>query len=787
MKQLSDPALPGLPSALDADALVGLLGEALREAGEDFEPIGGRAVDVQYSPGVGCHVLFKLKLSAPGTGRTKSQLLDVQVLREGQAPPPVSEALLEAHARRQGTRATRRDSPLRTAAFNLDRAGLAVHCFPVDPALPWLAEVADPDAARLGLHRAWSGRKVRVRRVRIDPLSYTPTQRAALRYEVLGESKDTGIPELRRFVAKLHARRPPARLFAGALALWRRSQGRVHLAPPVGYVSALHLSLQELLDGERLADLTDRPTFVKPVRQAARSIAHVHSLRLPLHSTRTAEKETKVIDRWSSVLERIHSGQPGRVAALARRIAADVEAGMRITGTVHADFHLANVMADRERVTIIDWDQIAHGDPMVDVGRFLGSLRVSALRTHGDPGALRDVGEEFLATYLQASGDDERRARLFEALALLIAAAGPFRLQREGWEEQAALMLEEVEAAHEASRAGPVVAAGGAPDTGELPLADRGAWAHDAAFVQALLAPKLVELHGPSFELTECSPAVERESATRLEMRYSLKGFLGSDRWRGAVRGLLSEGRRSGVLRRLHRAREALEADGAALRLPCPVGYLAPLGMLVVEPAPGTGLLDLIAVGDEAAAADAGRRIGEALAALQAAPAELGKQHSHERTLAAVERRLARLAETDSDALALARSVTDRAAARLEARSPCTGVELTDLDLAHLVVAPRGSGVRAVTDLVEADRLRGPAWLLAQLAAQAEEGLPLADVAARELRRAYLSATGEPPADLSAFEALALVRLACRWLRRDPPEPELPGALLARAEGLLQG
>ncbi len=208
-------------------------------------------------------------------------------------------------------------------------------------------------------------------------------------------------------MGKLHVRRPPARLFAGHWAVWRKSMGRVSIAPPVGYVAVAQLSLQEFLAGTRLSDLADRATFQAQLRETARGIGHVHSLLLPLLTVRGVEKELTAVDRWIGILSQIRPAYAGRLEHIGRRLRREVEERMRITGTVHADFHLANVLADDRGVTFIDWDQAAHGDPMVDVGRVLASLRVSSLRVHGTLDGFADAEESFLRAYLDHTGEDE--------------------------------------------------------------------------------------------------------------------------------------------------------------------------------------------------------------------------------------------------------------------------------------------------------------------------------------------------------------------------------------------
>ena len=220
--------------------------------------------------------------------------------------------------------------------------------------------------------------------------------RAALKYDILSEDSRTQIPELRHLVGKIDARREPARLFAGHWAVWRSTRGRVSVAPPVGYLAVSRLSLQEFLTGRRLSDLTTAGELTGRARRAARDIARVHALNLPVIKQRSLGKEVAGLDRWTQVLAQVRPAQAQRLQRIRERLVSELSRRMEVKATVHADFHLANILVDKGVVMLIDWDQVAHGDPMIDVGRFLASLRVASLRLEGKPDAHAGVEDGFI-------------------------------------------------------------------------------------------------------------------------------------------------------------------------------------------------------------------------------------------------------------------------------------------------------------------------------------------------------------------------------------------------------
>ena len=772
-----DHTVPGLAVAMSRETLMEVLAGHLPECRDGAAIVDLRVVDVQYTPGAHAQVLWKLHLQDQANGRTGRQLIFVKALRRDDPAPAEPQALIRRYAAIRAQRGMDRELPLRTPWLFVPAAKILVHAFPLDPLLPQLLDAVDPQAMKAALHRAWQPRQVRVRRVRCETLAYTPEARAAVRYEVLSEHKETCLPEIRRLVGKLDVKRSPSRLFAGHWAVWRASVGRVSIAPPAGYVSAARLSLQELVNGTRLTDVAERGTFIGLVRETARAIAHVHSLQLPLLTVRDVEKEMRTVDRWIDVLTRLRPSQAARLAVIGPRLRRELADRLRITGAVHGDFHLANVMADEHGITIIDWDQVAHGDPMVDVGRVLASLRVSSLRVHGTIDGFADVEEHFLRNYLAATGDDERRVRLFEAVALLVAAAAPFRLQRDGWEQGAELMLDEVARTLELSTAGARIAGTPRDVTPAIAFAERVRWAVDRPYAQALLVPIVHETYGADIEVTECTPQVAELRRSRLHVRWVVKGYRGKQRWRGSLDGAgFRDDSGRGRLRRLHLAAGETARHPDALQLPRVAGHLAPLSMIVFAPPAGEPLTRILGTQREG---EAIRALAGALAAFHALPIDTGKERSTARDLRSTRIRVDRLADLQPLAARSVRSVFARVEARLAAIGERRAPTPIGLSLAAVRINGSAAGVSLAEDVRAAEPLMVVGDLLAQLTIQAMER-DEAPAAAVLLRRAYADAAGCSDDELRQFETLRLLARACRLAAKTPSDPVVARIIAGR-------
>lgn len=778
----SDPLVPGLSVALRADALFELLAARLPECQAGLRFLKGRAVDVQYTPGAGAQVLWKVHVHDHETGRTGRQLMVVRALRSDEAMPAEPVDLVAKYAEMRAGRGMAREMPLRTPWLAVAGAHLLVHAFPLDPALPTLLTIASPGAMRLALHQVWRARGARVRRVRVDTLSYTPGARAAMQYEVLAEDRKTMAPELRRLVGKLDVRRSPARLFASHWAIWRKTFGRVSIAPPVGYMAVARLSLQEFLIGTRLSELAGKGAFVGGVRGAARAIAKVHALELPVLKHRSVQKEMSSVDRWAGVLSGVRPGQAGRLQKISDRFRQELSDRMRITATIHADFHLANILADKHGVTLIDWDQASHGDPMLDVGRFLASLRVASLRLNGTLDSLAPAENAFLEAYLEQSGEDEQRARLFEAASLLTAAAAPFRLQREGWERHADMMIDEVERVLALSLRGPRFFGTHVDLKRQIAFGQRAEWATDRVYAQALLVPIVQEAYGSDIEVTECNPLVKESSRSRLRIRWFLKGYIGSERWKRTVEGTGFPGTSGkSILRRLQLAHAAGNHDVRALRIARPLGLITPLSLMVFEPAAGTRLGSILETARDSVALD---ELAVGLTRFQSLDLGLSRERETVRIARAVSRRVKAFEMTNHPQAAAAANLLGAAKALLALRGERRTPAIFPLSVRQLWVTADGIAASPVDDVVLADPLVNAGSLLAELTVTALARGAVQSQATR-FRCAYLEASGEPEPDLAAWEALMLVRWACARGAREPASPLIP-LILHTARQLLE-
>ena len=133
MTRLSDTALPGLAIALEVDAFLELMRQALPECDDELMLVEARIDGVHYRPGQSCNIIYKVKFRDVESGRTVSQLLSGWVLREDERPVAPSDDLLARFRATLAARRRSRKNVLSTPVIELPNVPMVVHAFPFDP------------------------------------------------------------------------------------------------------------------------------------------------------------------------------------------------------------------------------------------------------------------------------------------------------------------------------------------------------------------------------------------------------------------------------------------------------------------------------------------------------------------------------------------------------------------------------------------------------------------------------------------------------------------------------
>ncbi len=755
-KFLHDAALPGLETALDLPRMTAIINGALSSANCLFDVVEVRVDDVRYKPGELANILYRLKIRDLSTGRHKRQLAAVVFRPSGQS--------LEANGSQESN-----SQQVDGSFFGLPEVTplsvLNAHLtlFPADAAMPQLKAAMDHDTARLWLNRCLKARLGHVHRLEATLLGYTPETRAAIDYSLQIRSDDHEELQSLQLIGKTNAHKDAGKLFANAWALWREADGRISLAEPIGYIEQLQLSFQTREPGRRLGSVADEPGFENTLRHIGHDLALMHGLHPAISMKREVKDELRSLMRWANVLQSVNRDVTQRVQHLSSALASILVAESEISAPVHGDFHHSNILVEGDHVTLVDLDEMSWGDPHLDIGRLIASLRIPALRLYEDVNALVPAGEAFLDEYRRHREVDMRRVRTFEAASLITSAAAAFRIQRPNWRNDVDVLLDAAESTFEnvgsRKRSTPVRHNG----TWQGDFRSRSSWAKDGNFVRARLAPYVHE-ETPGTEITGLTVVGSRDSSDGCQIKYRLKGVTENQFWSRNLRGYVW--RRGGartIERHLTMATEALAGLPHAPRLPRPIAYLSPISTLIVEVPEGSRLTNLIR------------------------STEPGP------TMQVVANGLSALAMTSAEDVSAVISLRRKLCARLRANLPQILIEGADLNTTM-------DSIERALALTTADPVWGPRALSAHdivvdgdsiglvrprniqpVPAQLPAAMLIADIIDRAhrdsladhgfthdsialFRSSFMEGTGISAEQFAPYEALALLQVATRYL-----------------------
>lgn len=393
---------PGrVAEALDAHAMSGRLRAALGEPGRR----GAHVLDAKYEPGLRCTVLY----------RVGDRLVRGDLLEEWE---PARSA--------PGCGGGRRP---------VVAPGLELSCFPDDPDLPMLTEVADPARLRTALQPALPGHG-RVAGCRASLLRYRPAKRATFAVTVRSRRGSTGADTAQYVLKAYHDARKAAAVAAEAALLGATVDpgALLRLAPVRAHLPHLAVVVQARVSGIPLEDVirVPGPRAAEALGRAATALAALH--RQPVISERRRVVAAELA-RFRTRAARVGSVDPAAGAVLdhlaVRLVASGTEGADGADGLVHGDCKPSQFLLGGDgRVVLLDLDSCGRADPAGDVGTFLATLRqhtarqILAHRATGDSVQARAaLAEAFLTGYLDAAAPDDRerlrrRIRWYEAVAL---------------------------------------------------------------------------------------------------------------------------------------------------------------------------------------------------------------------------------------------------------------------------------------------------------------------------------------------------------------------------------
>ena len=342
---------------------------------------------------------------------------------------PADAAATAAEVERRGLAA-----PFRCLTFQEPGSPMRIDVAPFDPMFPALARLSDPEyAAMLTGSRAPPA---------VTAVRYRPGERHVLRYRASVD--DRGSLSFAKLYRDGRGGRT-ARVGHAVADLLAATANGVAAARPGNYLPGDRAVLIPPVPGTPLSTLLRRRSlhagpYVQEAGTALRTFHDAPPDLLELVDGRTVEDELHATERASTAIRELlpEAGSAARTVIdgtreLIARVA--VEAPVFI----HGDYKGDHVLAGRRRVTIIDFDRCAAGDPALDLGKFLADLRWWLGGQGTD--AVEAAQRRFLSGYGPAPSSRVARARALEPLAFLKIAARRVPQHGPDWEGRTATLV----------------------------------------------------------------------------------------------------------------------------------------------------------------------------------------------------------------------------------------------------------------------------------------------------------------------------------------------------------
>lgn len=249
----------------------------------------------------------------------------------------------------------------------------------------------------------------------IAVFKYKPRRRAVLGYRLNGRSPHTNLPTEHEIFGKVFRDERGQRLFALQDALWHNGFGphttdNIHVPRVLAYIPKMRMLVQEKAPGRTLNELVDT-THLNPFMPAsAEGLAKLHNSHLP---TLLAKQGTFALKPYT-LADELAALQPYEATVVAERPFtraimsqlrqqleqwAETLVEPETAVAIHRDFYYSQLLFDGLRLTLIDFDLLALGDPAIDVANFVAHMHFMGLDHLGDFDALTEDAELFKESY----------------------------------------------------------------------------------------------------------------------------------------------------------------------------------------------------------------------------------------------------------------------------------------------------------------------------------------------------------------------------------------------------
>ena len=291
----------------------------------------------------------------------------------------------------------------------------------IDGRMPFLSEALDHGKADHVLREVLASQGLREAELYDIKLTrHKPGRRCLIEYSLRQGERELSL------LGKVRARAANEASYRIQSILWQgpfneKTGDGIGVPEPMALIPSWHMWLQRKVSGESAERLLSRSDDISLAQRIAEAAHKLHTAGVPpARPAHTIAEEVRILHQGLAL---VTESRPALRWRLRRLLDAVNEFAATIPGSrpcgIHRDFYPDQLIADGDRLYLVDFDLYCEGDPAIDIGNFAAHLRELALRLKGNATALLHQERAFVNRYCKlAPADSDLRFRI-EAFTLL--------------------------------------------------------------------------------------------------------------------------------------------------------------------------------------------------------------------------------------------------------------------------------------------------------------------------------------------------------------------------------
>lgn len=394
---INDPHFPQLPDVINSEQmrrrLSALVSERHSGARRTPDIIDCRIGEKRHKPGKSFVCTYLVRLRDPQTGELSEQILGAR-LESGALEGASQSVHLNAYEDSGGAF---------PPVAHLDDVGMTLWAFPYDRKLVYLHRLFDKAYVRRILCSEQIVPPIageRDRAMTPEVLHYVPERSCMVRFRLVANEAEGQSKRETTVYAKNYRGDEGASVYAVMQQLHKQG---VPSARPLYYDLRTRTLWQSHVRGEPVSWAGLRgETGHAHIKKAAQAIGAFHTASI--HGGKSYRIKDILCDLQTTIdiaaLQRPACAP--RVKRLVERLAgtaAAMASHSRIHTPIHRDLKMQNLLLEACGGTLIDLDEVCEGHPLSDVGSFITSLYLNAIREGVNDAEVKCVVEAFFAEY----------------------------------------------------------------------------------------------------------------------------------------------------------------------------------------------------------------------------------------------------------------------------------------------------------------------------------------------------------------------------------------------------